>query len=211
MTLTERDREILKALTVKVRVLALEQIASAWWPETDSGRRNARRRLEEFAASGLVARTRVHARPLLSLEGPVFRWNPGEPGPDCGRLSWRLQSRWDKPPQTITVFYATRKAVNRFGGVARGKIKNLSQLSHDVHVGAIYLLFLRTQPLLGTAWMGEDVLAPARKHQKLPDAVLCDDAQNPLRAIEFGGAYPPERLAAFHEDCARRKLPYEIW
>jgi hypothetical protein len=30
-------------------------------------------------------------------------------------------------------------------------------------------------------------------------------------AIEFIGDYPVERIQAFHEDCANRGLPYEMY
>jgi hypothetical protein len=29
--------------------------------------------------------------------------------------------------------------------------------------------------------------------------------------VEFGGAYPAERVRSFHRFCVRQKLPYEIW
>ena len=67
MTLTDRERQFIHALASKIRVLTFEQISGMWWPDSDSGRTNARRRLGELAEHELLTRTRVHARPLLKL------------------------------------------------------------------------------------------------------------------------------------------------
>jgi hypothetical protein len=68
MTLTERERQFIQALASKIRVLTFEQISGMWWPDSDSGRTNARRRLTELTEHELLSRTRVHARPLLKLK-----------------------------------------------------------------------------------------------------------------------------------------------
>ena len=109
------------------------------------------------------------------------------------------------------VYLATRRAASIFGGKADGRIKNLSQVTHDIHLGALYLKFRREAPSLAAGWVGEEIFAPSREHQKLPDAILYDGQGQPRMVIEFGGAYPTERVKAFHEDCAARGLPYELW
>src|SRR3954447_22368931 len=82
MTLTDRERQFIHALASKIRVLTFEQISGMWWPDSDSGRTNARRRLGELTEHELLTRTRVHARPLLKLTSPLCRWKPGEPAPE---------------------------------------------------------------------------------------------------------------------------------
>jgi hypothetical protein len=207
MTLTERERQFIQALAAKIRVLTFQQICGAWWPDSDSGRTNARRRLGELTRHGLLIRTRVHARPLLPLTEPLCRWKPGEPEPNFGALAWQLHARWQEPLRTMTAYLGTKRAAGIFGGVADGRIKNPSQASHDIHLSGVYLHFLRAAPTLAAGWVGEDVLAPSREGQKLPDAILHDAEGRPRLAIEFGGSYQAVRIAEFHADCAARTLP----
>ncbi len=211
MSVTGREREIVAALASKIRMLSFEQIRREWWPDSDAADRNARRRLSELVESGLLIRERVAAKPLLEIEAPVFRWKPNEAAPDYSSLSWQLQKRWTEPERDVSAYLATRRAASIFGGWANGKIKNPAQATHDLHVGAVYLKLLRSTPKLAAGWIGEDMLAPTRVGQKLPDAILYDGEGRPRLVMEFGGAYPPERVEAFHEDCAVRGLPYELW
>jgi hypothetical protein len=208
---TERERDILASLVSKVRMLSFEVILREWWPPSESAKTNARRRLSELVEAGLLVRERAPARPLLPLAEPVFRWKPGQDAPAFGGLSWAMQKRWTEPARDVTVYLATRRAAAIFGGKADGRIKNLSQVTHDVHLGALYLKFRRDAPSLAAGWVGEEIFAPTREHQKLPDALLYDREGRPRLVVEFGGAYPAERVKAFHEDCAARGLPYELW
>ena len=162
-------------------------------------------------SGGTPCAKRVLARPLLPLLEPAFRWKPGKDAPLFGELSWTLQKRWTEPAREVTVYLATRRAAAIFGGRADGKIKNPSQVTHDIHLRALYLKLVREAPTLAAGWIGEDILAPTREHQKLPDAILHDGEGRPRLVIEFGGSYPTERVRDFHEDCAARGLPYELW
>jgi hypothetical protein len=209
--LTGREREIVSALAAKIRMLAFETILRGWWPSSESAKTNARRRLSDLIEAGLLIRERAFAKPLLPLGEPVFRWKPGDDAPAFGELSWTLQKRWSEPAREVTVYLATRRAASIFGGRADGRIKNPSQVTHDIHLGALYLKLLRDAPSLAAGWIGEDILAPTREHQKLPDAILHDAEGKPRLAVEFGGSYPRERVQGFHEDCAARSLPYELW
>ena len=209
--MTPRERELVSALALKIRLLSFDEILRSWWPASKSATTNARRRLTELVNDGLLVRERAHARPRLPLEAPIFRWKPGEAAPDYGKLSWTVKSRWTEPPREVTVYLASRRAAAIFGGKANGKIKNPSQATHDIHLGALYLKLCREAPTIAAGWIGEDILAPTREHQKLPDAILHDGDGRPRLVVEFGGAYPAERLQAFHEDCAARELPYELW
>ncbi len=76
----------------------------------------------------------------------------------------------------------------------------------------MYLQFRRSRPQDAERWIGEDLLAPWRRGEKLPDAVLAaaPDAR-PELVLEFGGAYDARRIEMFHEDCASQMLPYELW
>jgi len=210
MLRTDRDSEILSALAFKVRMLSLEQIAGAWWGDSSDPRRFARRRLSPLARAGLLEEREVLAHPLLELKGPVFTWSPGGPGPDCEAVSYRLKSRWTRQPQRTPVFIATKQTLAELGG-SGGKLPALGQETHDLHMGSVYLRRRREDPAAADAWVGEDVFAPRRRGQKLPDAVLLGPGGEVTLAIEFAGSYGPARVARFHEDCLRRGTPYELW
>ena len=202
---TSRDETILEALTLKVRIVTLSQVAETWWGGATA---LARRRLGYLESLGLVARHRVNLHPMLQLSGPVCVWEQREQKPDAGAVAYRLQSRWAKPLILSTVYVATQKAGDQFGGFGGG-FKHRTQLTHDVHLSELYLKRVRT----GQAddWVGEEVFAAEREGEKLPDAILRDGSGQIYRVIEFGGRYDSRRVSDFHDDCAGRGLPYEIW
>ena len=210
MLRTDRDSELLDALAFRVRMLSLEQIAGAWWGGSSDPRRFARRRLGPLSRAGLLEEREVLARPLLDLSAPEFAWSPGDPGPDVEAISYRLKSRWTEKARRTPVFIATKRTLAELGG-AGGKLPALGQETHDLHMGTIYLRRLREDPAAAEAWVGEDVFAPKRRGQKLPDAVLLGPAGEVTLAVEFAGSYGSERVAHFHEDCAERGTPYELW
>lgn len=205
-----RDSEILSTLTQKVRLLSLDQVARTWWGGTKTPEANARRRMAQLTTRGFVERLRVNARPELPLDEPVATWAPGESPPNFGRIAYRLQTRWNEAPRPTLIYVATSKTAKEFGGVGGKHVKPL-QASHDLHVSALYLRLLSIDQAEASAWLSEDTLAPFRRHEKLPDAVLADGPTKPRLVIEFGNGYDRNRVAAFHEDCSDRLLPYEIW
>lgn len=211
MQLTDRDTLLIRALTTKIRLLTFGQIAANFWPAGESGKRNARRRLAELVERELLRESRVIYHPILAMTGPVVAWRPGKPKPDAGAVSHQLISRWPDELTDSTAYLAGRKAIAFFGSKALGKIKNPYQVTHDLHVSEVFLFFRRTHPQLADAWVGEEILAPTRRGQKLPDAILHDDRGRPRLVVEFGGKYPEWRVSAFHEDCQARGLPYELW
>lgn len=208
--ITTRDEEILSALARAVRFLSLAQITRTWWAETASGFANARRRLRKLQQSGLVESERVFAEELPSLQSPVLTWEPLQPTPDFGATAWQLKRRWGHGPKPIRVFFATRTVANHFGGRARGRLSHPNQATHDLGVAEMFLRFRERHPQQLDDWIGEDIFAPERKGQKLPDAVLKKDAAV-YRVLEFGGAYDTERVGSFHRDNELRRLPYELW
>lgn len=207
--LCDRDREILVALTQKVRVLAFRQVAAHWF---GGDLANARRRIRILTAAGLLTRATLLARPLPVLLAPVATWRPGDPTPDPGVISHRLKARWrNRPTRAGRVVLATPRTGQLLGVRATGELARPTQSSHDLGVAAVWLHFDRTDPDRAAAWRGEDLLAHTRRGEKCPDAFLVD-ARGEVRAVvEFGGDYGPERVRAFQLDCVDRRLPYEIW
>ncbi|MCP5127491.1 MAG: hypothetical protein H6973_18210 [Gammaproteobacteria bacterium] len=209
MQLTDRDREILIALTHKVRLMSLDQIARTWWGNSPSALATARKRLTVLSAYALQ-RMKLNAHPELTLTGPLFAWQPGQATPHFGGLSYRLKKRWDQAPVPTTVYIATEKAARQFGGFG-GKLRRPLQATHDLHVAQLYLQFLQTAPERAALWVSEERFAPERRHEKLPDAVLRDATGNITLVIEFGGAYDSKHVERVHLDCVTRSLPYELW
>ena len=207
--LTQRDREILMALVLRVRLFSQRQMADHWW---NGDTANVRRRLSQLADHNLVRRISVQARSLPALESPLVRWKPGDVSPDCGRIAWQCQSRWRKRAiRPCTVWIATETAARQFGGVGRGVLKHPAQATHDLGVSAVWLRLSEIAPQWAQAWCGEDVMAHTRRGEKLPDAFIVDSAQHVTGVIEFGGGYDAHRVTEFHEDCVSRHLPYQLW
>ena len=209
ISLTQRDHELLTALVQKVRLFSLRQIASHWWDDEVA---NTRRRLKSLAKAGLIHAMTVAARTLPPIESPLTVWQPGETPPDMGRLAYQLQSRWQRRPvRTMSASIATGRAAQLLGGKQRGELKHPLQATHDLGVAAIWLNFHAQAPEWAEAWRGEDLLAHTRQGEKLPDGFIVNEAGETVWVIEFGGAYDTARVQEFHEDCARRSLPYQIW
>lgn len=212
MPLTARDSQILKTLSLKVRMLSLEQIASAWWSPARGAEALARRRMGMLAEAGLVSRLYAQVRPLPQKTSPVISWRPGAPPPDFSAAAWKLQARWTAPPRRTSIYIATRTAANQFGGRLRGKVRYDLQATHDLGVAQIYLHILRTDPSSAERWVGEDILRFSRPRQKLPDAAIAREKDKRIiTAIEFGGAYDAGRLQDFHQAMAARNMPYQVW
>ena len=210
MIVTDRDLMVLQTLGNPVRCMVHPQIAAAWWPPTLAGYKNAAKRLFHLVRADLLRMQQVLAHPLLPLECPAVTWRPGEPAPAFPALAWRLQNRWTAHPLRRRVYFCAPRAIALLGSRAPGKLKNLCQLTHDLHVAQVYLAYRRWWPELATHWVGEDAYTANPYGEKIPDALLIKNGI-PYRAVEFGGRYPASRLIAFHNDCVCLSLPYEIW
>ncbi|MBA3312934.1 MAG: hypothetical protein M3552_12450 [Planctomycetota bacterium] len=208
--MTGRERQLIESLARKVRMISFEQIARTWWPRTAAGKGNARRRIAGLVREGWLSEFRVLSQPMLPLDGPESVWQPGDPAPDFGSMSWRLRSRWKGSAAPLRVFTIGRHGAALFAATSAG-IKNACHVTHDLHVTGIFLRLLADEPDAAERWIGEDAFTAGRKREKRPDALLVGEAGLPVRVIEFGGAYPPQRLREFHDHCVARRLPYEIW
>lgn len=211
INITGRDHELLQALTQKVRLLSLRQIAEHWFGGDVA---NARRRLRQLVAAGLLHRINIAVRPTPPLPGPVVVWQFGKPTPDFGRAAWQIETRWHhRPVRLCATFIATAKTSNAFGGKSRGELKHPLQATHDLGVAAVWLRLQAEQPEVAAAWRSEDLLAHTRRAHgdKVPDAFIVDSSGEVVAVIEFGGGYDADRIRDFHADCSRRRLPYQLW
>lgn len=208
-SLTARDLELLTALTWRVRFFSLAQIARTWWEDSAAGRANAQARLQRLARAGLVTPFLVQAHPELPLAAPLYVWEPGQPHPNLGAASYRLQARWRRPAVATPAFLATRAAGHRFGGRG-GRFPRQSEQTHDLHVSTMFLHYRQEHPEWLPYWIGEERLREEiAAAAKLPDALLRLPTGD--RVLEFGGAYSKAKLTRFHEHCFARQLAYELW
>jgi len=212
LILTPRDMEILDALSLRVRMLSLLQIARNWWSDAEHPQRVARERLDRLVCHGWLRRTRALVQQLSPFAVPQVVWSSGQWVPEFGPISWRLRQRWAGPASIVTVYLATSRAARRFAGRRRDHIARPFQMAHDLGTAEMLLALRRQRPELVRRWIDEDRLAPFRRGQKLPDAVIADSPSAPVELVlEFGAGYSKQRLAAFHRDNEARGLPYEIW
>ena len=204
--LTTRDTQLLSALTLRVRALSILQIQQTWWPTG-----SAQSRLKSLESRGWIRRISLLAHPDIKLNQPLASWQPDQNEPNFGKLSYQLKVRWTQPLITTPTIIAQTKAANRFGGYGDRAPKR-SETTHDLHLAGIYLHFLQTRPGEAENWSSEAQRASqaSRLKEKLPDAMIIRNNQSPL-VIEMGGIYPAWRLESFHQYCAERQYPYEIW
>lgn len=195
---------------MKVRMLTLRQIAEAWWPSEKARIPNARRRMLRLARAGLVDRYQLNVHPILKLEQPLLSWSSDSPTPNFASVAWMLKSRWDKAAEPTSVFVGSKRAANLFGAFG-GSVKDPVQATHDVHLGQVYLWYRERKPWFAASWIGEDAIRKAPNGIKNPDAFLRGANGRFSRVIDFGGKYSAERIRDFHEHCAERQLPYELW
>jgi len=213
LALTARDDEILDTLTLRIRILTLEQVVRTWWPGYAHGRQAALRRLRELESEGMIQLFEMIAHPELPLEAPVVAWRPRDPEPDFDKVAYQLAARWTLPPIRHTALIATRKMGNHYGGWG-GRHPRPTEQTHDLHMAALYLLKRAGNPAVPRYWLSEEKLRERRKGEKhtgrqhLPDAIV---ARPKRTAIEFGGAYKVEKLRSFHYYCQGIGLPYEMW
>lgn len=210
--LTVRDTEIIRALTEHIRVFSVGQIARTWWGTSKNAVQNTADRLRVLEHDGLVELHRAPAHPEIEITAPVLTWQPGDEEPDLGATSYRLQRRWNQHPTMTLCVYASRQAMNRFGGHG-GRPSREIERTHDIHMSAVYLLYRDRSPEKLTGWVFEERIKQERKREKferLPDVILRSPGE-PERAIEFGGAYSKAKLGLFHAYCKEQTLPYEVW
>ena len=206
---TERDEEILHALALRVRYFSQSQIRTHWF---DGDAPNTRRRMKQLQSMGFIERVELRARSLPPLVKPLIQWQPGQPTPNCGQAAYQCRNRWKlRHVQTCIAYLATTACSQRFGGRMTGEVKKDLQATHDLGVAQVWLQLDISAPDWADLWQGEDVMAHTRRGQKLPDGFIVDRNGTTICVIEFGGAYDEQRIRDFHEDCAQRSIPYQLW
>jgi len=166
-------------------------------------------------AEYLTAR-RYLIRPERLSDRPLISWQPGEPVPEFGPVSYLLRKRCRERVVPTLAYLATKKAAKLFGGFSGGSkgdgvLRHPLQASHDSAVSACYLGLLKSNPATARRWVSEEKFELRNRGSKLFDAVIVDDSGAPERVLEVGGEYGVRRLRTIHKECVRRGLRYELW
>lgn len=209
--ITRREQAILEAVCRRVRLLSLPLVVTGWGSATRGRHERMRAVLRRLVTDEWLTTCTALACPLLDLEFPLATWRPGRCAGDMDELSRTCRRRWTRPPEPVRLYLAGPRAVATWGGKLRQGVPHIGQVTHDLHVAAVYVRFLRCRPAAAQSWVGEDTLRRARARLKRPDALLVDATGRPTWAIEFAGRYSPHRLRRFHEFCAAQGLSYELW
>lgn len=200
---------IVEALTRQIRIVSLKQAKDCWWPDFSNTKR-ARRKLMHMVERGWIERHLINAHPLLPVTQPLFAWRLGMEGPDPEAVSQRCHERWNRPAISTEVFVASPLAASLLGSTARG-LPRREQWDHDLLLTSVYVHYHRRRPKLASTWIGEHSLPKAGYRIKDPDAFLMNSQRRVLCVIESAGRYSPDQVESFHEHCAERELPYELW
>jgi len=207
------DDAILKALTHDVRVLTVGQIGRYRWCGDQPIAGAAEERLLRLQKARLVEVVELLARPELDLSRPEIDWAPHlDQEPRFGAISYRLKKRWNALPVPTLVVRATRVASRQYGGYNNGYRLRPDEVTHDIHVGALWMK-QSEKSALELFWTGEGKLRAEGTAQfagRIPDGVLRRPGQTePVQIVEFGGAYGPAKLRDIHR--AFCEYPYAVW
>ena len=167
-------------------------------------------RLVALKEHGYVRLQRVPVHPELELLSAEAFWEEGMSPPDFGLVSYRLMKRWNRHPVMTTLVSATPACASLFSGHCC-RVSREVECRHDVHLSQVYLLYRLRHPSLLPFWVFEERLRNerGRSTEMLPDALI--RSQSVVRALEFGGSYSKDKLQAFHDYCAAKRIGYEIW
>lgn len=205
---TPRDLDIVETLTRRVRLLSLAQIQAIWWNGTTSTR-TVRRRLMKLVQADLLQQFIVNAEALIPT-APLLSWTPGMPTPDCVAVSRQAKTRWNQVATPHELYVASPRSANLYGSMA-GQLPPLHHRDHDLLLGHVYVVYRTQRPDVAPLWVGEDSRPKAGFRVKDPDAFLVSRGGQIQRVIESAGRYSSAQCRSFHEHCAARRLPYELW
>ncbi len=207
--LTARDVNILDAITHRVKLLSLPQIARTWW-KGSRAIMQARKRIRQLALAGYLERLQLFTNQEVVLVAPLATWHSGMAVPDFSTIVRLTRTRWRLPIRSTACVVATSISAVRTGGSYR--VPRNSEATHDLHVAQVYLLKLRQVPRYADKWTGEMQLLARdiAPFDKVPDALIRQAGR--CTAVEVvGESYGVTKLKAFHEFCSRKSFTYELW
>lgn len=202
---------LLDVLTHRVRLLSLGQIARTWFSQFPCPLTAAKRHVVRHARLYCVATRMV--RPELDIREPLLRWTPQSTPPAFGALAWKAKSRWHSPTVATPLVTATKKAREQTAARLPARSLRQTELTHDLHVAALYLIVANDCPVAACTWTHEDemVAQGLRFGDHVPDACIVYPTMTGERVtlIEFAGQYSAQKLTALH--AAYRHHEYRLY
>lgn len=208
--MSDLETDLLRVLAVRLRVMAIAQLARFYWGNTTRPLRNAQESVAKLVRQDWLVGAELLARPVSELFGPVAVWTPGHPAPDFEAVAAGLHQRARGDAVQTPVVTASARARACFGSGGQPPRLTLTQLTHDLHVAEVFFR-LRRGGLEPRRWIGEDEGPAEWSLAARPDALLLDEGGRWLQGVEYGGDYPPERLLRLHAALASIHLAYEVW
>jgi hypothetical protein len=152
---TVAEREVLRALSIQVKYLTVEQVARGWF--IAGAVREAECLLEHLAEAGLITQETVEIYDAPCPKRPLKEWKPGDPPPTLGELdalAATLTNRWSERLRPLTVYLASREAANSFGATTVSKDRS-SDWSHDLFITEVLLQYRDSRKPEVRNWLGE--------------------------------------------------------
>ncbi len=149
---TIREQAILESLCRRVRILSLPLVVAGWGAPTRGSQERLRPNLKRLVEAGWLTMFDTLANPLVDLDRPLTTWSPDQSAADFDTLAKACCLRWTGAPQPVRVYLAGPRAVTCWGGRLRQRIRHLGQVTHDLHVAAVYVRYLTSalsQPRFG--------------------------------------------------------------
>ncbi len=129
--LMKRDRDLIGALSTKVRVLTFEQAMRGWWARTEDPKGTVARRLRTLHAEGhLVVFDAQGPDPSLPSD-PLLTWSPGEPEPDIDVALNAARQRAEAPPKKQRLVTSTRSVAEALGATG--------VLAHELQFAEVFM------------------------------------------------------------------------
>ena len=112
-TWTAEEVSLLRALALQTSCLNFAQIMRGWFAKSEDAHAATEKTLARLAAARLITQRVVEAHPVLTLDKPMFTWQPGEAPPGERRLlnlALRARERWQAAYVPTTIYVAAKKA-----------------------------------------------------------------------------------------------------
>ena len=195
-------------LALRVKVLAVEQIAWHWWPGASA--EAAKRRLEQLAQAGWISLRRMAAKGITMLppKAPLLVIQTGneEPGVEagCPRGAQSLEP-------THGGFVHSVIGTHRLAAIsarlleAFGYLKGRTIWSSPRSTSHSYALS-RLWQRLGVV---SNLLLPAGSNGVVPDAMIQSDCATAIEVV--GESYGIAKLQRFHDHCMKSRWSYQLW
>ena len=147
---------------------------------------------------------------------PICECLVDEPSPDCHKLSYQLEKRWDAAVKKRTRLYWPNSIFARcYGGrwLGSDRMPALHKASHDLLLSAVVLVYFAQDPAIFDSWTSERELEFRHRsgtyRGPIADGYVEIDGTPWL--VEVGGLYGASMLKKKIEHAQRAGLNWNLW